>query len=75
MKFSFSLSVYGNHLYNNGYYATENTYYIETNLYDVNSGKLVWSTQSESYNPCSLDSFLTGYKKAMIKQLEKDNLI
>lgn len=66
---------YGNHLYNNGYYTTENTYYIETNLYDVNSGKLVWSTQSESYNPGSLDSFLTGYKKAMTKQLEKDNLI
>lgn len=65
---------YGN-LYNNGYYTTENTYYIETNLYDASSGKLVWSTQSESYNPGSLDSFLSGYKKAMTKQLKKDNLI
>jgi len=65
---------YGN-LYNNGYYTTEKTYYIETNLYDVSTGKLVWSTQSESYNPGSLDSFLAGYKKAMAKQLKKDNLI
>jgi len=65
---------YGN-LYNNSYYTTEKTYYIETNLYDVSTGKLVWSTQSESYNPGSLDSFLAGYKKAMAKQLKKDNLI
>ena len=65
---------YGNY-YNNGYYTTENTYYIETNLFDASTGKLVWSTQSESYNPGSLNGFISGYKKSMIKQLEQDNLI
>lgn len=64
---------YGN--YNDGYYTTDKTYYLEANLYDVKTNKLIWSTQSETYNPSSLDSFLKGYKKAIIEQLKKDNIL
>ncbi|SKC02316.1 hypothetical protein SAMN05660841_03703 [Sphingobacterium nematocida] len=64
---------YGN--YNDGYYTTDKTYYLEANLYDVKTHKLIWSTQSETYNPSSLDSFLKGYKKALIEQLKKDKIL
>ncbi|WCT14937.1 hypothetical protein [Mucilaginibacter jinjuensis] len=61
--------------YTPGYYSNDKVYYLETNLYDAASEKLIWSAQSETYNPSSLDSFLAGYEKAIIKQIEKDHLI
>lgn len=72
------LTYYGNwigSLYNPGYYTTDKVYYIETNVYDVQSGRLVWSAQSESYNPSGLQDFLKGYKKAMSGLLKKEGLI
>lgn len=64
---------YGN--FNNmGYYTTDNTYYLETNLYDVKTQRLIWSAQSETYNPSSINDFLVGYKKALSQQLKKDKI-
>lgn len=72
------MSYYGNwagSLYTPGYYTTDKVYYLETNIYDARSGKLVWSTQSKTYNPSGLEDFLNGYKKAMTELLEKEGLL
>ena len=61
--------------YSPGYYTTDKIYYLETNLYDAATERLVWSAQSKTYNPSSLDDFLQGYEKAMTKQVARDNLI
>jgi hypothetical protein len=61
--------------YSPGYYTTDKTYYIETNLFDVASEKLVWSGRSKTYNPSSLDDFLQGYEKAIAQQMRKDGLV
>lgn len=69
---------YGNRygrLYQPGYYTTDKTYYLETNVYDAESGNLVWSTQSETLNPVSLDSFLEAYKSSMAEKLKEDGLL
>lgn len=64
-----------NSFYSPGYYTTDKVYYLETNLYDANTEKLVWSAQSQTYNPPNLDSFLASYEKAITEQVIKDNLV
>jgi hypothetical protein len=58
-----------------GYYADEKMYYLESNLYDVTTEKLLWSAQSESATPDGLNSLSKNFTKAMIMQMEKDGVI
>jgi hypothetical protein len=69
-------SYYGAAMYSSpGYYATDKTYFLESNLYDVATGKIVWSSQSKTVNPSDLKSFSEKYTDAIIKQLEDDGLL
>jgi hypothetical protein len=61
--------------YSPGYYTNDKVYYLETNLYDAATEKLVWSAQSKTYNPSSLESFMQEYQKALAEQIAKDGLI
>lgn len=61
--------------YTPGYYVTDKTYYLETNLYDAKTEDLIWSAQSETYNPSNINSFLKGYLKSIEKQMVTDGLI
>ncbi|MFV0377430.1 MAG: hypothetical protein ACK5JD_09030 [Mangrovibacterium sp.] len=54
---------------------TEKTYFVETNFYRVADEKLLWSIQSESFNPESFDVFFDGYSKTLLKELEDKGLI
>jgi hypothetical protein len=58
-----------------GYYVTDKTYFLETNLYDVQTEKLIWSGQSETINPGSIDAFVKNYPKVLVEQMIKDGLI
>jgi hypothetical protein len=58
-----------------GYYQTHTIVRLETNLYDVESGELVWSGQSETFNPSSLTDIIDSVTKAVAKRLRKDSLI
>jgi hypothetical protein len=67
---------YGSSMYSSpGYYTTDKTYFIESNLYDSETEKLLWSAQSKTVNPTDLESFSEKYTKAIIQQLEKDGLL
>lgn len=61
--------------YDSGYYTTDKIYYMESNLYNVKTEELIWSGQSKTYNPSSMESFTQDYTEALIKQLTKDGLI
>lgn len=61
--------------YDPGYYTDDKVYYLEANLYDAATEKLVWSAQSKTYNPTSLDDFLAGYSKALSEQMTKDGIM
>lgn len=61
-------------VYDPGHYTTDKIYFLESNLYDAESGELLWSAQSKTYNPSGLESFTQDYTEALIKQLEKDGL-
>lgn len=65
---------YGSY-YSPGYYTDDKIYYLEANLYDTATEKLVWSAQSKTYNPSSLDDFLSGYTQALADQMTKDGIM
>ena len=58
-----------------GYYQTHTIVRLETNLYDVGSGDLVWSGQSETFNPSSLADSIDSVTKAVAKRMRKESLV
>jgi hypothetical protein len=66
---------YGPRMYNPGYYVTDDIYFIETNLYDVATEKLVWSVQSKTYNPVSIQQFADDFTRTITTQLIKGKII
>lgn len=58
-----------------GYYTKHETFTIETNLYDVESEELVWSAQSRTFSPDSVDKVIKDLTKLLIKDLSDKNLI
>lgn len=62
-------------VYSPGYYSTDNTYYIETNFYDLEQDRLLWSIQSEAYNPTSIETWFDKYSNDLLKELEDEGLI
>lgn len=43
--------------------------------YDAETEKLIWSAQSESYDPSSLNTFAEGFAEVVIEQLNEDDFI
>ena len=55
-----------------GYYQTDKHYFIESNLYDANTHELLWSVQSQSYNPTDIEKVSRDYTDELFDQLEKE---
>ncbi len=62
-------------VYSSGYYTSDNTYYIESNFYDLEQDQLLWSIQSEAYNPPTLDKWFDRYSYDLLDELKKEGLI
>ena len=62
-------------VYSPGYYSTDKTYYIETNFFDVKTDLLLWSIQSEAYNPTDIDSMFDDYAALILNKLRQEGLI
>jgi len=81
MSYGYYGSYYGyyNHyypqVYSQGYYSTDKTYYIEANFYDLANDKLLWSIQSESYNPTSIDKWFDDFSYDLLNELKDEGLI
>lgn len=58
-----------------GFYSVDKTYYMETNFYDIASGKLLWAISSTTYSPNSFESWFQDYSGTILSQLKKDGLI
>jgi hypothetical protein len=61
-------------VYSPGYYSVDKTFYVETNLYDMVSEKLVWSVQSEASNPKNLSEWFEKYSVMLINHLKSKGL-
>lgn len=58
-----------------GYYAEDKIYYLETNLYDAETERLLWSAQSETYNPAALEHFSEDFAKVIVEEMEEDEVL
>lgn len=58
-----------------GYYQEDKVYFIETNLYDAKSEQLLWSAQSETYNPGSLARFADEFAEVVVAKMTEDGLL
>ncbi|MGB4770608.1 MAG: hypothetical protein WBP58_04080 [Chitinophagaceae bacterium] len=63
---------YGMSTYNPGYYTTDKTYFMESHIFDVESEKMIWSAQSEAYNPTSISKFSRDYTTVLADRISKD---
>jgi len=61
-------------VYSPGYYSVDKTFYLEANLYDLASDKLLWSVQSEARNPKDLNTWFKSYSTMLINHLKSKGL-
>lgn len=57
------------------YYAHDKKYFMESNLYDVASGEIMWSVQSQIFNPESIKKFSSEYTVDLIESLESNKVL
>ena len=48
---------------------------VETLLYDVAEGKLLWASVSESTNPKQVGTFIEGLVNAVVEELQNQGLV
>jgi len=62
-------------VYTPGYYTQDKTYFVESNLYDVATEKLLWSVQSEIINPGKVEAVAEEYTSMLLDALAKEGLL
>ena len=74
-------SYYGYYAYNQstmvkpGYYETSSTYFVESNLYDVATEKLIWSAQTKTEDVTSIQKESEMFVRIIISNLLKDGVV
>lgn len=64
-----------NRIYEPGYYVTDTTYFWESNLYDMSTQKLVYSVQTQSFDPANSESMGHEYGLMIVKNMVKQNIL
>ena len=62
-------------VYKPGYFSLQSRYFMETNLYELKAGKLVWSGRSFAFDAQELERTLPSYAKKLFKELLKEGVI
>lgn len=62
-------------VYRKGYYEINTKYFWETNLYDLDKKELLYSAQSQSFDPESSETLGHEYGKMLVKDLVKKKVI
>jgi hypothetical protein len=67
------------HMYSNvyqpGYYVASQEIILNSSLFDIESGDLLWSAQSDTTDPSSVDDAANSYAKSMVTQILKRSVI
>ena len=58
-----------------GYYMVATKYLWESNFYDVVTNKLLYSVQTQSFDPNSTESLAHEYGKKIVRSMEKNKVI
>lgn len=62
-------------VYTPGYTVTVTTIFLESNLYDAKTGKLVWTARSESINPTMTKKYVNELVNIFFSDLKKNGLL
>jgi hypothetical protein len=62
-------------IYEPGYYVTDTRYFWESNFYDMSTQKLLYSVQTQSFDPASSESLAHEYGQLIVKDMVKNNII
>jgi hypothetical protein len=66
---------YGRRVYQPGYVVTDTYVVVETSLYDVAGGSLLWAGISRTFNPASVDSLIGEIATAARNELRDEGLL
>lgn len=58
-----------------GYYNVSTRYFWESNLYDLNTRELVYSVQTQSFDPSSTESLGHEYGRMIVEDMVKKNIL
>ena len=64
-----------NRIYEPGYYVTDTKYFWESNLYDMSTQKLVYSVQTQSFDPANSESMGHEYGQLIVKDMVKQSIL
>ena len=62
-------------IYSPGYYVTDTRYFWESNLYDMGTKDLLYSVQTESFDPNSSESLGHEYGKLIVENMVNKNVL
>ena len=62
-------------IYSPGYYVNTTTYYVESSLFGIESGKMLWSAQSETTDPVSITRESETFAELIVNQVLSDRAI
>jgi len=62
-------------IYEPGYYTTDQTYFLQGNLYDSSTEEILFSIQSKATNPPELVKSSKDYAATLVNELRKQGLI
>jgi hypothetical protein len=62
-------------VYDPAYLQTDTVVHVISNLYSLEEDKLIWSGVSQTFDPSSAKSLMTGVSKAVAKSIQKDRLV
>jgi hypothetical protein len=62
-------------IYSEGYYATDTKYFWESNFYDLGSNQLMYSAQSQSFDPASTETLGHEYGQMIVKNMVQKNIL
>ena len=68
-------TVLNQRIYEPGYYVTDTRYFWESNLYDLNSKKLIFSIQTESFAPANSESMGHEYGRMIVKKMVREKVL
>ena len=58
-----------------GYYTQDRIYFVEINLYDARTEELVWSAQTETINPNSLERAAEKFAEVTVQEMFQQRLL
>lgn len=62
-------------VYSPGYVEKTTQVFLLSNLYDVSKDELLWSAQSETYNPASLKELASSYSGTLVREIIEEGII